>query len=145
MLAVRPSQMFELAVRPPRVSWEDVAGCENARRELEEAIRYSTHLWYKKKVPHIIILLVSLRVRRWRFDAGRSPLLASLDWQAGILLYGPSGCGKTLCAHAFASVLRLPFIAIKGYPLWSVIWIDFPSHFCSDQSFFPNILVKQKA
>lgn len=40
MLVVRPSQLFELAVRPPRVKWEDVAGCEDARRELEEAIKY---------------------------------------------------------------------------------------------------------
>jgi len=62
MLAVRPSQMFELAVRPPRVSWEDVAGCENARRELEEAIRYSTHLWYKKKgSSHYYLACISPR------------------------------------------------------------------------------------
>lgn len=94
MAAVRPSQMFELTVRPPRVSWDDVAGCENARRELEEAVK-------------------------WGLAADKSPLLASLAQQAGVLLYGPSGCGKTLCAHAFASALHLPFISIKGPELYS--------------------------
>ena len=46
MAAVRPSQMFELTVRPPRVSWDDVAGCENARRELEEAVKYVSPLFF---------------------------------------------------------------------------------------------------
>lgn len=41
MLAVRPSQMFELTMRPPRIHWEDVAGCEEAKRELEEAVKYA--------------------------------------------------------------------------------------------------------
>jgi hypothetical protein len=44
MAAVRPSQMFELTVRPPRVNWDNVAGCDNARRELEEAIKYALPL-----------------------------------------------------------------------------------------------------
>lgn len=39
LLDVRPSQMFELSVRTPHVKWEDIAGCEEVRRELEEAVK----------------------------------------------------------------------------------------------------------
>lgn len=39
MLAVGPSQMFELTMRPPRVEWQAVAGCEDAKRELDEAVK----------------------------------------------------------------------------------------------------------
>jgi hypothetical protein len=59
MAAVRPSQMFELTVRPPRVSWDDVAGCENARRELEEAVKYvSLPLIYISIIIIIFALLI---------------------------------------------------------------------------------------
>ncbi|MEM2026343.1 MAG: AAA family ATPase [Candidatus Bathyarchaeia archaeon] len=77
----------DLIIRePPKVTWEDVVGLEDAKRAIREAIVYP-----------------SLR-----------PDLFPLGWPRGILLFGPPGCGKTLIAAAVANEINAKFIPVDA-------------------------------
>src|SRR4029078_11722731 len=71
-----------------RVTFEDVAGMENAKRELAEIVEYL-------KEPNKFTRL-----------GARVP--------KGVLLFGPPGTGKTLLAKAVAGEANVPFFAISG-------------------------------
>ena len=71
-----------------RVTFEDVAGVEEAKAELEEIIDF---LKSPKKVTRL---------------GGRIP--------KGVLLMGPPGTGKTLLARAIAGEAGVPFFSISG-------------------------------
>ena len=71
-----------------RVTFEDVAGMENAKRELAEIVDYL-------KEP-IKFTRLGARVPK------------------GVLLFGPPGTGKTLLAKAIAGEANVPFFAISG-------------------------------
>jgi cell division protease FtsH len=71
-----------------RVTFEDVAGMENAKRELAEIVDYL-------KEPAKFTRL-----------GARVP--------KGVLLFGPPGTGKTLLAKAVAGEANVPFFAISG-------------------------------
>ena len=71
-----------------RVTFEDVAGMENAKRELSEIVEYL-------KEPAKFTRL-----------GARVP--------KGVLLFGPPGTGKTLLAKAVAGEANVPFYAISG-------------------------------
>jgi cell division protease FtsH len=71
-----------------RVTFEDVAGMENAKRELAEIVDYL-------KEPAKFTRL-----------GARVP--------KGVLLFGPPGTGKTLLAKAAAGEANVPFFAISG-------------------------------
>jgi cell division protease FtsH len=71
-----------------RVTFEDVAGMENAKRELAEIVDYL-------KEPAKFARL-----------GARVP--------KGVLLFGPPGTGKTLLAKAVAGEANVPFFAISG-------------------------------
>lgn len=77
----------------PNVKWEDVAGLENAKRSLQEAIILPT------KFPDIFVGL-------------RQP------WK-GILLYGPPGTGKTFLAKACATQADSVFFSVSSSDLIS--------------------------
>ncbi|MEM1506742.1 MAG: AAA family ATPase [Candidatus Bathyarchaeia archaeon] len=77
----------DLIIRePPKVTWDDVVGLEDAKRAIREAIVYP-----------------SLR-----------PDLFPLGWPRGILLFGPPGCGKTLLAAAVANEISAKFIPVDA-------------------------------
>jgi len=73
----------------PTVTWDDVGGLENVKKELQELVQYP--------VEHPEKFL----------KFGMMP-------SKGVLFYGPPGCGKTLLAKAIANECQANFISIKG-------------------------------
>jgi cell division protease FtsH len=72
----------------PKVTFADVAGCDEAKIELEEVIEFL-------KAP-----------RKFQKLGGRLP--------KGALLLGPPGTGKTLLARAVAGEAGVPFFSMSG-------------------------------
>lgn len=71
-----------------KVSFDDVAGVDEAKEELREIVHYLADDREHKKL------------------GGRMP--------KGVLLVGPPGTGKTLLARAMAGEARVPFFSISG-------------------------------
>jgi cell division protease FtsH len=71
-----------------RITFEDVAGMENAKRELQEMVEYLK-------------------------DPGKFTRVGA-QVPKGVLLVGPPGTGKTLLAKAVAGEANVPFFAISG-------------------------------
>jgi len=84
-----PSAIRECVVEVPTVTWDDVGGLENVKKELQELVQYP--------VEHPEKFL----------KFGMMP-------SKGVLFYGPPGCGKTLLAKAIANECQANFISIKG-------------------------------
>ena len=86
---VEPSALREVLIEIPRVTWNDIGGMEEVKRDLREAIEWPL------KYPETFKRM------------GITP-------PKGILLYGPPGTGKTLVAKAVASESDANFLSIKG-------------------------------
>lgn len=71
-----------------KITFADVAGVDEAKKELEEIVDFLKHPEKYKKV------------------GARTP--------KGVLLVGPSGCGKTLLAKAVAGEANVPFFSMAG-------------------------------
>jgi len=84
-----PSTLRETAIEMPSVTWDDIGGLEDVKRELKETVQYPV-----------------LHADKFQFF-GMSP-------SKGVLFYGPPGCGKTLLAKAIANECKANFISIKG-------------------------------
>jgi cell division protease FtsH len=72
----------------PKVTFSNVAGVDEAKKELEEVVDFLRHPEKYKKL------------------GARTP--------KGVLLVGPAGCGKTLLAKAVAGEANVPFFSIAG-------------------------------
>jgi transitional endoplasmic reticulum ATPase len=86
---IRPALLRSYLVETPKVSFTDVGGLNEAKKILEENIKFP------QLYPDLFI----------KFNARRTH---------GILLYGPPGCGKTLLAKALANESNMNFIYIKA-------------------------------
>ncbi|CAJ1974886.1 unnamed protein product [Sphenostylis stenocarpa] len=84
-----PSALRETVVEVPNISWDDIGGLENVKRELQETVQYPVE--HPEKFEKF----------------GMSP-------SKGVLFYGPPGCGKTLLAKAIANECQANFISVKG-------------------------------
>merc|ERR1712142_483960 len=89
-----PSALRETVVEVPNVSWDDIGGLMDTKRELQELVQYP--------VEHPEKFL----------KFGMTP-------SKGVLFYGPPGCGKTMLAKAIANECQANFISIKGPELLS--------------------------
>ncbi|OGK47991.1 cell division protein FtsH [Candidatus Roizmanbacteria bacterium RIFCSPLOWO2_01_FULL_40_13] len=72
----------------PKVTFKNVAGIDEAKKEMEEVVDFLKHPEKYKKL------------------GARTP--------KGVILVGPSGCGKTLLAKAVAGEASVPFFSIAG-------------------------------
>jgi len=77
-----------LSADRPKVTFDDVAGVEEAKEELKEIIEFL-------KAP-----------QKFQRLGGKIP--------KGVLLVGPTGTGKTLLARAVAGEAKVPFLSISG-------------------------------
>lgn len=88
LMSIGQSKAKVYVEKDTRVSFDDVAGVDEAKRELEEIIDFlrdpETHGRLGARIPK------------------------------GILLVGPPGTGKTLLARAVAGEARVPFFSISG-------------------------------
>lgn len=84
---VEPSGMREVLVEIPKVTWDDVGGLDDVRRQILEVM--STE------------------------DGGPCERLG-IEPGRGVLLYGPPGTGKTLIAKALANESGTNFISVNG-------------------------------
>ncbi|MGH9999252.1 MAG: CDC48 family AAA ATPase, partial [Nitrosopumilaceae archaeon] len=91
---ITPAGMREVYIESPDVSWDEIGGLQNVKRDLQEAVEWPM------KYP---VLYANMGHRMPR----------------GILLHGPSGTGKTLLAKAVATESEANFISVKGPELLS--------------------------
>jgi transitional endoplasmic reticulum ATPase len=84
-----PSALRETVVEVPTITWGDIGGLENVKRELKEVVQYP--------IEH------PDKFKKFGMEPTR-----------GVLFYGPPGCGKTLLAKAIANECQSNFISVKG-------------------------------
>ncbi len=82
-----------IVTESPKVKWKDIAGLENVKQALREAI---------------VLPIMKPEL----FTGARRP------W-SGILLFGPPGCGKTLLAKAAATECKATFFSASSADLLS--------------------------
>ena len=86
---VNPASLRETVVEVPDVSWDDIGGLEETKKNLQEMILFPIE--HPEKFHKF----------------GMTP-------SKGVLFYGPPGCGKTLLAKAVANECSANFVSIKG-------------------------------
>jgi transitional endoplasmic reticulum ATPase len=86
---IEPSSLREVTVEIPNVTWDDIGGLDDVKRELRETVELPLSR------PDVFKKL------------GIRPV-------KGFLLYGPPGVGKTLLAKAVANESNANFISVKG-------------------------------
>jgi transitional endoplasmic reticulum ATPase len=84
-----PSALRETVVEVPTVTWDDIGGLNEVKRELKEMVQYPI------QYPELY--------KQFGLNPSR-----------GVLLYGPPGCGKTMLAKAIANECQSNFICVKG-------------------------------
>ncbi|AES81119.2 cell division control-like protein [Medicago truncatula] len=85
---VEPSITKGVTLEIPKVTWKDIGGLKDVKKELEKAVEWPM------KYPASFSRL------------GINPI-------RGILLHGPPGCSKTTLAKAIANAANVPFISLS--------------------------------
>ena len=91
---IEPSAMREVFIEIPTVTWADVGGLDEVKKELHEAVELPLE------------------------DPGSFTRLG-IKPPRGVLLFGAPGTGKTLLARAIATESKANFISIKGPEIMS--------------------------
>jgi transitional endoplasmic reticulum ATPase len=86
---IEPSAMREVFVEVPSVTWDDIGGLTEVKRQLTEAVE-------------------------WPLKYAELFSKAAVRPAKGLLLAGPPGVGKTLLAKAAATQSNANFISVKG-------------------------------
>jgi transitional endoplasmic reticulum ATPase len=86
---IEPSAMREVFVEVPSVTWDDIGGLAEVKRQLTEAVE-------------------------WPLKYAELFTKAAVRPAKGLLLAGPPGVGKTLLAKAAATQSNANFISVKG-------------------------------
>lgn len=84
-----PSVLRSTVVSVPNISWDDIGGLEDVKKQLIEMVQ-------------------------WPFEHPEVFLKYGQKPARGVLFFGPPGCGKTLMAKAVASESSANFISVKG-------------------------------
>jgi len=84
-----PSALRETIVEVPTITWDDIGGLEDVKKNLRELVQYP--------IEH------ADKYKKFGLNPSR-----------GCLFYGPPGNGKTLLAKAIANECQSNFISIKG-------------------------------
>lgn len=81
-----------------RITFKDVAGCDEAKEEISELVEFLKDPGKFQKL------------------GGRVP--------RGALLIGAPGTGKTLLARAVAGEAKVPFLVFQVQILWKCLWVS---------------------
>ncbi|KAL5725575.1 Cell division control protein 48 B [Ranunculus cassubicifolius] len=92
---VRPSITKGVTVEIPKVSWDDIGGYNDLKKELQKAVEWP------------------IRYANTFTKLGISPI-------RGILLHGPPGCSKTTLAKAAAHAAQASLFSLSGAELYSM-------------------------
>ena len=84
-----PSALREVFVEVPDVSWSDIGGLQDIKKELQESVE-------------------------WPIKHPTAFSKMGIKPPRGVLAFGPPGCGKTLIGKAVANESNANFISVKG-------------------------------
>lgn len=94
-----PKEIKELVTHSTNSGWNQIAGYEDVKKEIQLAILPYTNLKTREQMKR-----------------------AKLPLTKGILLYGPPGVGKTLFARVIAQESKMAFISVAGSSFFSM-WL----------------------
>lgn len=121
-----PSALRETVAEVPQVSWQDIGGLDEVKRELQELVQVIETA--NTVVPSNSSHACNHRCHQCPSHSPQYPveypdkfLKFGMTPSRGVLFYGPPGCGKTLLAKAIANECQANFVSIKG-PEMLTMW-----------------------
>lgn len=121
-----PSALRETVAEVPQVSWQDIGGLDEVKRELQELVQVieSANTVIPSNSAHTCKHKIHLSLShspQYPVEYPDKFLKFGMTPSRGVLFYGPPGCGKTLLAKAIANECQANFVSIKG-PEMLTMW-----------------------